>query len=117
MNQYLLATYAIDGQVPGFPETPEAMQAFMQNLMTLEAEMDVDGAFVFSGGLQMQGDNIATVISPENGENITKEGTFTGSGTQMAGFYIINAENLDVALDWANRVAKATNHPIEVRPF
>jgi hypothetical protein len=35
----------------------------------------------------------------------------------IGGFYIINAETLDDALKWAEKVVDATNHAIEVRPF
>jgi hypothetical protein len=35
----------------------------------------------------------------------------------IGGFYIVNAENLDEALKWAEKVVEATNHDIEVRPF
>ena len=35
----------------------------------------------------------------------------------IGGFYIVNAENLDEALAWAEKVVEATNHDIEVRPF
>ena len=41
MNQYLLSTYAVDGEVPGAPKTPKEMQTFMERVMALEAEMDV----------------------------------------------------------------------------
>ena len=35
----------------------------------------------------------------------------------IAGFYIINADDLDEALSWGRKVVAAINHPIEVRPF
>jgi hypothetical protein len=35
----------------------------------------------------------------------------------IGGFYIINAEDLDEALAWAEKVVEAINHAIEVRPF
>ena len=35
----------------------------------------------------------------------------------LAGFYIIEAEDLDAALGWASKVTAAINAPIEVRPF
>jgi hypothetical protein len=39
------------------------------------------------------------------------------SNAHIAGFYIINADDLEAAFVWAAKVADATNHPIEVRPF
>ena len=44
MNQYLLSTYLVEGEVPGAPTTPEGMQAFLQRVAAVEAEMDANGA-------------------------------------------------------------------------
>ena len=45
------------------------------------------------------------------------DGPFVESKEHIAGFYIINANDLDDALAWAEKVVEALNHPIEVRPF
>jgi len=117
MNQYLLSTYAVEGVIPGSPSTPEEWQTFMERVTAVEAEMDASGTFVFSGGLQLHGPDVATVVRMSEGKVVTTDGPFAESKTQIAGFYIINADNLDAALAWANKIADATNHPIEVRPF
>ena len=115
MSQYLLSTYAVEGEVPGSPGTPEDMQAFMQRVIALESEMDESGTFVFGGALQ--GSDEATVVRIEDAEVQTNHGPFAVSNAHIAGFYIINADDLEAALAWAGKVAEATNHPIEVRPF
>lgn len=115
MNQYLLSTYAVDGEVPGAPKTPQEMQTFMERVMALEAEMEASGAFVFGGALN--GPDAAAVIRPSDGDVVTTGGPFAESKEQIGGFYIINADNLEAALAWAGKVVEATNHPIEVRPF
>ncbi len=115
MSQYLLSTFVVEGEVPGAPSSPEEMQSFMKRLIALEAEMDETGTFVFGGGLH--GTDAATVVSPGDGEVITTDGPFAEAKEHIAGFYIINADDLDTALAWAGKVAVATNHPIEVRPF
>lgn len=115
MSQYLLATYAVEGEVPGAPKTPEEMQAFMKRVAALEAEMDANGAFVFGGALH--GPEAATVVDVSHGDFITTDGPFAETKEHIGGFYIINAQDLDEALHWAGKTAKATNHPIEVRPF
>ncbi len=51
MSQYLLSTDYVEGGVPGGPATPEEMQAFMQRVIALEAEMDESGTCVFGGAL------------------------------------------------------------------
>ncbi len=115
MSQYLLSTYAVEGAVPGAPTTPEEMQAFMERVIALEAELDASGAFVFGGALH--GPDKAIVVRMGDADRVTTDGPFAESTAYIAGFYIINADDLDAALAWADKVAVATNHPIEVRPF
>ena len=115
MSQYLLSTYAVEGEVPGSPGTPEDMQAFMQRVIALEAEMDESGTFVFGGALQ--GSDAVTVVHTDDEGVQTTGGPFAVSNAHIAGFYIINAGDLEAALAWGAKVADATNHPIEVRPF
>ena len=115
MSQYLLSTYMVEGEVPGAPPTPEDMQAFMERVIALEADMDASGTFSFGGALH--GPDAATVVRLNDSDVVTTDGPFAESKEHIAGFYIINAEDLDEALVWAEKVANATNHSIEVRPF
>ena len=115
MTQYLLSTYAVEGEVPGAPSTPEAMQAFMERVAALEAEMEASGTFVFGGALH--GPDAATVVRVRDSDPVMTDGPFVEAKEHIAGFYVINADDLDAALAWAGKVVDATNHPIEVRPF
>jgi len=115
MTQYLLSTYAVEGDVPGAPSTPEEMAAFMERVAALEAEMEASGTFVFGGALH--GPDAATVVRAGGGDPVMTDGPFVEAKEHIAGFYIINADDLDAALAWAGKVVDATNHPIEVRPF
>ncbi len=45
------------------------------------------------------------------------DGPFIEAKEHIAGFYIINADDLDAALTWARKVVDAIKHSIEVRPF
>ena len=115
MGQYLLSTYEVEGEVPGAPQTPEDMQAFMQRVVALEDEMEATGTFVFGGALHDP--DAATVLRASEGAVVMTDGPFVESKEHIAGFYIINADDLDAALAWARRVVDAIDHPIEVRPF
>ena len=115
MSQYLLSTYVVEGDVPEAPRTPEEMQLFMGRVVALEAEMDASGTFVFGGALH--GPDAATVVRVSDGGVVMTDGPFAESKEHIAGFYIINADDLDAALGWAGKVVDALNHPIEVRPF
>ena len=116
MNQYLLSVYEVEGQVEGSPSTPEEMQRFMARVIALEEEMDAAGAFAFGGALH--GPDAATVVHGGTGlDKVTTDGPFVEAKEHIGGFYIVNAETLDDALRWAEKVVEATNHAIEVRPF
>jgi hypothetical protein len=115
MSQYLLSTYAVEGEVVGAPSTPEQMQRFMERLAALEAEMEASGTFVFGGALH--GPDAATVVRLSDGDPLMTDGPYVEAKEHIAGFYIINAADLDAALEWARKVVDATNHAIEVRPF
>ncbi|TCC63442.1 hypothetical protein E0H73_13470 [Kribbella pittospori] len=116
MSHYLLSVYDTENQVGGAPSTPEDRQAFMRRVIALEEEMDKAGAFVFGGALH--GPDAATVVRGGTGlDKVTTDGPFAEGKEHIGGFYIIDAEDLDEALEWATKVVEAINHAIEVRPF
>jgi hypothetical protein len=115
MNQYLLSTYGGEAEAPTAPRMPEDMHSFMERIAALEAEMAASGTFVFGGALH--GPDAATVVRFTEGDPIVIDGPYIEAKEHIAGFYIINADDLDTALAWANKVVAAINHSIEVRPF
>ncbi len=115
MGQYLVSTYAVEGEVPGAPTTPEEMKGFMERVVALEGEMEATGTFVFGGALH--GPDAATVLRPSSGDPVMTDGPFVEAKEHIAGFYIIEADDLDAALAWGRKVVDAIGHPIEVRPF
>jgi hypothetical protein len=74
-----------------------------------------DGHWVFAGGLESP--DTATVIDNRGGEVVITDGPFLESKEFLAGFWIIEAPDLDVALRLATEGSKACNRKIEVRPF
>ena len=115
MSQYLCVTDVWEGAVEGAPSTPEEMQEFMGRVVALEAEMDASGTFVFGG--QLHSPDATTVLRSGESDVVMTDGPFVEAKEHIAGFYIINAADLDAALVWAGKVVQAINHPIEVRPF
>ena len=115
MTQYLLSTYAVEGEAATEPPSPEAMEAMMGRIIALEAEMAATGTFVFGG--RLHGPDAATVVRLRDSELIMTDGPFVESKEHIAGFYIINADDLDAALAWAGKVSGCVGHPIEVQPF
>lgn len=116
MKQYLLSTYSGATAAPPSPSpSPDEMQAFMARVIALEAEMEAAGAFVFGGALSSA--DAATALRPGGGSTVMTDGPYVEAKEHIAGFYIIRAEDLDVALGWARKVVDAIGRPIEVRPF
>jgi hypothetical protein len=74
-----------------------------------------EGYWVFAGGLGAP--TTATVIDNRGGEAVFTDGPFVESKEYLAGFWIIVAPDLDVALKLATEGSKACNRKVEVRPF
>ena len=91
--------------------TPQEMAAIKEFNERLQAE----GYWVFAGGLASP--STATVIDNRGGEAMVTDGPFVESKEFLAGFWILEASDLDVALKLAAEGSKACNRKIEVRPF
>lgn len=74
-----------------------------------------EGHWVFAGGLESP--NTATVIDNRGGEAVYTGGSFLEWKEYVAGFWIIETPNLDVALKLAAEGSKHCNRKVEVRPF
>jgi len=112
MKQYLLSVcYPAGGTQP----PPEALQRIMRDVTAVQKEMQADGVWIFSGGLTSPGS--ATVLRHQGGDVITTDGPFIESKEQIGGITILKAPDLDAALEWGRKLARAIGTPIEVRPF
>ena len=67
-------------------------------------------------GEALQGAASATSLRVRNGRRIVTDGPFAETKEQLGGFYLVEAANLDEALDWAAKIPNAANGTIEVRP-
>jgi hypothetical protein len=112
MTQYLLALYR-DYAVPTPPERTRQVWA---GVSELGDRLTDAGAFVFKGGMQ-GGPESATVVRQSGGDFLMTDGPYTETKEHLAGFWIINAADLDEALEWGKLAAAAEQRPIEVRPM
>ena len=90
------------------PGEMAAIDAFNDRLMA-------QGHWVFAGGLGTP--DTATVIDNRAGEALFSDGPFIESKEYLAGFWVIEAPDLDVALKLAAEGSKQCNRKVEVRPF
>jgi hypothetical protein len=105
--QYLVSVI-FDEEGLATPEEDAAIDVFNDGLVT-------EGHWVFAGGLAAP--SSATVIDNRGGEAMVTDGPFLESKEHVAGFWIIEAADLDVALRLAAEGSKACNRKVEVRPF
>jgi hypothetical protein len=70
------------------------------------------------GGAQLKPVETATVVRVENGDALTTDGPFADTREFLGGFYLLDADTLDQALDVAKRIPAARlGGAVEVRPM
>jgi hypothetical protein len=112
MKQYLLSVHLVEGE----PTPPEAeIQQMYKAVDAVNDELKSAGAWVFAGGLHPP--STATVVRSQGGQVITTDGPYAETKEQLGGFWVIQAPDLDAALDWAAKASAACGGPVEVRPF
>ena len=118
MKQYLLSIYQPDGP----PPPPDALHKFMEDITAFIEETKKSGAWVFNGGLHPP--TTATVVRVRGGEALITDGPFAEGKEHIGGFVVLNARELDSALEWARKLARIlilpgndTGLAVEVRPF
>jgi hypothetical protein len=77
--------------------------------------LQAEGSWVFAGGLNAP--STATVVDNRDGGSLFTDGPFVETKEHVAGFWIVEAPDLDVALSLAAEGSKACNRRVEVRPF
>src|SRR5262245_64873903 len=91
------------------------MQTVARDLHALNEELKAAGAWVFARALHAP--STATVVRVRDRAILTTDGPYIEGKEHIGGFWIIHAPDLDAALGWASKAARATTLPIEVRPF
>ena len=85
------------------------------NIGAFNDRLQAEGYWVFAGGLGSP--EPATVIDNRGDHAVFTDGPFVESKEYLAGFWIIEASDLDVALKLAAEGSKSCNRKVEVRPF
>jgi hypothetical protein len=110
--QYLLMIYS-----NGAREDFDSMSEEERNAITAEyfAISDEPGTL---GGAQLQPAETATTVRVEDGRTLTTDGPFAETKEVLGGYYLVEADDLDGALDVASRIPAARlGGAIEVRPL
>ncbi len=113
MAQYLLSVWHDEEYVVDF--SGEDLQRIGAQVGAVNEELERAGAWVFGGGLLPA--SSATVLRANEGQVSMTDGPYAESKEQMGGFWVIEAADLDAALEWGRKAALACEGPVEVRPF
>ena len=110
MAQYVLNLV----QPVGDPPPPEVLGPIMRKVQAVSEEVRAAGAWVFAAGLHAP--EASTVLKPQGDEVLVVDGPYVEAKEFVGGFTVVEADDLDAALEWGRRYARATGLPIEVRP-
>jgi len=110
--QYLLLIY---GPEPDETTPPEPLAPMLTESNAFTKEVRDRGAFIAAEALQPVA--TATTVRVRDGQTVTTDGPFAETKELLGGFYLIEARDLDEAIELAAKIPGARNGSIEVRPI
>jgi hypothetical protein len=110
--QYTLLIYDDEKAWAAMSEAEK--NAIYQEYFAFTTDLREKGGYV--DGAPLQPTSTATTVRVRDGEHVVTDGPFAETKEQLGGFYLIEAESIDEALDWAARIPGARYGSIEVRP-
>jgi hypothetical protein len=110
--QYMLLIY---GDEAGWnARTDDELRTLSQGYEGLTRDLVAAGKLAGAGELQPVG--TATTLRVRNGDAIVSDGPFAETKEVLGGYYLIESESLDEALQWAERIPDALVGTVEIRP-
>jgi hypothetical protein len=110
--QYMLLIY-VDPAAGPDPQSPEGQE---QSARWFTYTEGLQSAGVHRSGAGLQPPHTATTISVRDGERVVSDGPFADTKEWLGGFYVIDAADLDAALDHAAGMPNIDSGWVEVRP-
>ena len=111
--KYILLIYSDERQ------WTEASQDVIEKVLTEHGEYGqaMAKAGVIRGGAELKPVTTATSIRFSNGTPKTMDGPFAETKEQLGGYYVIEVDNLEQAIHWAEKMPGMTNGAVEIRPL
>lgn len=109
--QYMLLIYINENEGP----TEEQRQACYQESAAYAQELAAHGKYILASPLHPT--STATTVRTHEGKRVITDGPFAETREQLGGFFLIDAENLDEAIDIAGRIPAGRWGMVEVRPL
>ena len=110
--KYALLIYASEQEWAA--QSEEQTQAVNQEYMAFTKDIIDRG--LMKGGEALQSTATATTVRVRDGETLTTDGPFAETKEQLGGFYVVEAKDLDEAVEIAARIPDVRGGSIEVRP-
>jgi hypothetical protein len=110
--QYLVAIHHPDDYDPSVAED----DAMGRDIDALNDEMKAAGVRIFVGGLKPARNAKSLRVMPE-GNVLVTDGPYTEAREHIGGFWVLEAADMDAAVEWGRKAAIACRAPVEVRPF
>jgi hypothetical protein len=110
--EYLLLIYDEEQIWAGMDEAARA--SMTKAYVAYTNELREKGAYL--GGNALQPTQTATSVRVRDDETLVTDGPFAETKEQLGGYYLIEAESIDEALEWAAKIPSARLGTIEVRP-
>jgi hypothetical protein len=110
--RYALLIYASEQDWAS--QTEEESQAQFQEYMAFTKDIVDRG--IHKGGEALQPTATATTVRVRDGETLTTDGPFAETKEQLGGFYLVEAKDLDEAIETAARIPDVRRGSIEIRP-
>ena len=111
--RYLCLIYDDESKMGTMPK--EQMEAMMGEYFAFTEGIKQSGHYV--GGEALQPTQTATAVRVRNGKISTTDGPFAETKEQLGGYYLINAKDLNDAIQVAAKIPSARAGSIEIRPI
>ena len=111
--QYLLLIYHNEAETAARSEAEASAMSAEYGVFT----QSIIQSGHYKGGERLRPSSTASTVRVRNGKTITTEGPFAETREQLAGYYMIEASDLDAANAIAARIPSARTGGIEVRPI
>ena len=111
MPKYMLLMYQPSGPGPSQEDIAEQYPQWQR----FDKEIRDAGVFLANDGLAAP--DAATTVRVRDRETQITDGPFAETKEYLAGYYLIDASDLDAALEWAARIPSSTYGSTEVRPM
>ncbi len=110
--RYALLIYGSEGDYAGL--TTDERMVLMEGHSAFAADAQKRGTL--TGGAQLQPVGTATTIRVRSGKTVITDGPFAETKEQLAGFYLLDCQDLDEAIALAARIPDVALGSIEIRP-